>query len=299
MLSDRGRRGHDRNGYPNQWSVRLSTPAGRNHFYRAHRDATAWAAGRSVIQRNPKTGVEREVKRDNWGAVFRPVTETDIMDQAEIDELEIDLTEAEFQREYMLNVDAMVEGAIYGDELARLRKHGLIGVCKYNKDYPVNSSWDIGWHDKAGWFFQIIGNSVNWLGYSHWKKQRWHRVVSDMQRKGWKWGVHIFPPDARMHSDDGQQCMATLKGLGIKMTDAPRMPKQDACETIVPKILLRSRYDEAHCADGLDALALYEVEFDEETELWSDDCAKNWTKHPADSKRYACVWIDKTMNGRG
>ncbi|MGI9490648.1 MAG: hypothetical protein ACR2RF_33100 [Geminicoccaceae bacterium] len=297
MLSDRGRRGFDRNGYPNQWSVRLSTPAGRNHFYRAHRDATAWMQGRTVIQRNPKTGVEKEVSRNNWAAVFRPVTDTDILDQEEIDELQIDLTEAEFKREYMLDVDAMVEGAIYGDELGRLRKHGLIDLCPYNPDYPVNTCWDKGWHDKVAWFFQLIGPSVNWIDFGWWRQKRWGRVVSDMQRKGWKWGSHVFPHDARHHNDDGHQCMATLRGYGIKMTDAPKLLKQDGCE-IAQKILLRSRFDEPRCAEGIDALALYQVDYDEETETWSDDVAKKFTRHPADAFRIGAVWINKTMNGR-
>jgi len=301
MLADQTRRGFDRHGYANQWSVRISTMNGRNHMYRAHREAVAWMEGRGVIKRDPKSGQQREVfkKPDSWAAIFRTVKETDLIDDAEIEELQQDLTPGEFGREFMLDPDAMVEGAIYADELAKLRRHGLIDVCPHNPKYPVNSCWDIGWHDKAGWFFQIVGATVNWIGYQHWHKKRWHRVVSDMMDKGWTWGAHIFPPDSKHHNSDGQQTQATLKGLGIRMAEAPRIAKQDACETIVPKIILRSRYDEMHCADGLDALALYEVTYDEETELWSDDTSKNWTKHPADSKRYGCCWIDKQLNGHG
>jgi len=297
MLADQTRRGFDRHGYPNQTSVRISTINGRTHMWRAHREAVAWMEGRSVIKRDAKTGREREITRKGWAGILRTVHDTGLIDEEEIEELQADLTPSEFQREFLLDPDAMVEGAIYADELARLRKHGMITTVAYNPDYPVNSCWDIGWNDKAGWFFQLIGPTVNWLRYSHWRKKRWHRVLSDMHQWNWKWGKHIFPPDAKHHSNDGQQCQATLRGLGMSMTEAPRISKQDACETIVPKIILRSKYDEGHCADGIDALALYQVTYDEETDLWSDDTSKSWTKHPCDAKRYGCCWIDRTLNG--
>ncbi len=303
MLADQTRRGFDRHGFPYQTSIRISTVNGRNHMFRAHREAMAWQEGRGVLKVDKRTGQSKEIykKPESWAAVFLPVTETGMIDDDEIEELRQDLTDAEFAREFMLDPDAFSEGALYADDLSRLRRHGLIDLCPYNPKYPVNVAFDIGWHDKAAWFFQIVGSTVNWLRYQHWRKKRWHRVVSDMADYGWKWGSYIFPPDSRLHNSDGQQTQATLKGLGIPMTDAPRsaVDKRSACEVIVPKIILRSRFDEMNCADGIDALALYEVTYDEDTDLWSDDTAKSWTKHPADAFRYAACWVDKVMNGRG
>jgi phage terminase large subunit len=149
-----------------------------------------------------------------------------------------------------------IEGSIYSRELRAAETEGRIRRVDYDQTRPVHCAWDLGESDKTAiWFFQIFMAEYRFIDYLEDSGRKMQHYLSVLQGKGYVYGIHYLPWDAcsGMLSGSLEQAMRTA---GCTIRILPKLPvasRIDTARTIFPNCW----FDEARCADGLNALRYY------------------------------------------
>lgn len=292
MLSDENRAGIDDEGFPNQWADFITTPFGRNHAYNMHRKATDWMAGKIVIEKDPYTEEEMEVRRGDWAAFLYKASETDIIPRRELRDALNDMGRSKYEQEFECSWDAAVEGSIYSHEIEEARDQGRVCDVPWNKLIPVNTAWDLGWDDATAiWFFQVSGSQINVIDYYEASGAALDHYADVMAQKGYRYGYNLFPHDVAVHElGTGKSREGILRELGIRPTTVAKHSPWDgiaAAQALFP----RCHFDHTKCSEGLDRLALYRREFNEKLGVMRQNPVHDWTSHGADAFRTLAMGV--------
>lgn len=300
------REGVDRDGYPNQWAILESTVAGRfNWFWEAYERADKWQRGLTVIERDPESGERKSSEQKNWRAFNYKASDTRIIPSDKLSMLKFKMSTAAFRREFENDPDAALGGAIYGAEIAKLRKDGRLTKVDPISDTAINTAWDLG--DFPGStaivFFQVSPRGtplvIDELEENN-KKADW--FVREIKKKGYRYGLHIMPWDAAVENvavTEGpfeEQCRAAgLRGIELIKTPAGgRKRRRD----FAARWLDRARFDEQKTQRMVAALSLYRKHFDSVTQQWSNEPVGDWTCHFADAWGMAAWWLEREYRNR-
>ena len=203
-----------------------------------------------------------------------------------------------------------VEGAVYGEQMTKLRQQGRLGVVPLDANYPVNTFWDFGVADATAiWFHQEIGVQHRWFyyiegsgkGLAHW----WNTVCqAHRDRYGYRWGAHHLPhdADAEILGEVVTTKRRILEGLGMGRDGGGQI-------VVVPRIATISQgieitraalggnhwfYDHKPDSDkgedmgagnGIKCLDGYQFQWDDKRGVWSNEPLHNWASHGADAWR--------------
>jgi hypothetical protein len=285
MLADANRAGVDLFGYVNQWANFIGTPKGRNQLYRMYRDACIWQAGRAVMQIDPETGKEVPRFRNDWAAFMFKASETGILSKKELQDALSDMGRSKYAQEFECSFDAIVEGAIFGPELERLRELSRVTNLPVHPNLPVHTAWDLGWHDMTAiWFYQQIGEEYRFIDYLEINHQSIPEIARALEAKRYRYGVHLLPHDVEVSElGTGKSRRTILNENGIRVTTVPRVKiKMDAISAAQAALPL-CYFDESRTADGLDGLALYRREKDDRLGRLREAPVHDWSSHPADA----------------
>lgn len=174
---------------------------------------------------------------------------------------------ARFNQEYLVDFDAPVPGAYFGEQVLAAQKEGRIGVVPYNPAYPVDTAWDLGIDDyTAIWFLQRVSrNRVNVIGYYEcsdigFDNSTGGGIVAEAfkteERRNWRWGMHYLPHDVAVRElgAGGRSRRETLMSLGIKpiRVGVARDPEERINAT--RRLLPICHFDKEKCQAGLDHL---------------------------------------------
>jgi hypothetical protein len=204
-----------------------------------------------------------------------------------------------------------VEGAVYGDQMTRLREQGrMLPALPLDPSFAVDTFWDFGLRDSnAIWFHQQIGLQHRWFYYTegsgkdlrHW----WLTVCeAHRQRHGYRWGKHYLPhdADAEILGEVITTKRRILEGLGMgrngngSIVVVPRVATIDQGIEITRKALGGNHwfYDKTPNEDegedmgagkGIKCLDGYQYEWDDKLGVWSREPLHNWASHGADAWR--------------
>jgi hypothetical protein len=203
-----------------------------------------------------------------------------------------------------------IEGAVYGDQMTKLREQNRLGVVPLDINYPVNTFWDFGVADSNTiWFHQQVGLQHRWFyyvegsgkGLRHW----WLDVCEKHRnRHGYKWGRHYLPHDAEAEilGEVVTTKRRILEGLGMGKDGRGSIVVVPRVATISQGIeLTRSKLagnhwfydhtpDEENGDDmgaklGIKCLDGYQYEWDDKRGVWSNQPLHNWASHGADAWR--------------
>lgn len=203
-----------------------------------------------------------------------------------------------------------VEGAVFGDQMTKLREQGRMGVVPLDINYPVNTFWDFGTNDSnAIWFHQQVGLQHRWFyyiegsgkGLRHW----WIDVCEKHRhRHGYRWGRHYLPHDANaeMQGEVVTTKYRILQGLGMgsadggEMTVVPRVATIGQGIEITRQALAGNHWFYDHTPDeengddmgaknGIKCLDGYQYEWDDKRGIWSREPLHNWASHGSDAWR--------------
>lgn len=189
--------------------------------------------------------------------------------------------------------EASLEGAYYANEMAAADLQGRIGVFPALAGVPVNTGWDIGYGDYTTiWFFQRVGQKIRVVGYlqNSGEGLPWYlrEMVKLATANTWKWGVHFWPHDGKVHEwGSGQSRIEQAHGndiLKIRPIIIPLMGIDDGIAA-ARATLPFCEFDQAGCAEGLKTLRAYRKEWDEERAVWRDRPRHDWASHGADGFR--------------
>lgn len=194
--------------------------------------------------------------------------------------------------------EASVEGAYYGEQMARAELEQRIGAHPPLDGVPVNTAWDLGVGDATAiWFWQQFRGKLGIVGYYRNTGEGAAHYAGKLQeyqkRKGWKYGRHYFPHDAKVKEwGAGRTRLESLTQLGIEPKLVPMHTVDDGINA-VRQTLPVCYFDEAETADGVKALKSYKKTWNEDRGCWGDAPLHDWASDGADGFRYlAMAWRD-------
>jgi len=197
-------------------------------------------------------------------------------------------------REFPSSVDecfkAPIEGAIYGDEIARLRAAGKIYNFEYDRAFPVYCSWDIGWNDTCDvWWWQLRGNRMDVIRHVTRARHSAGMMANVVREAGIAVAEHYLPHDAgNATAASGKDYLQALREAGIlNVKRVQRIPDIWIGINQVRDMLPRCSFNAGGCAEGLAALEAYHEK--------EGKPVHDWSSHPADGLRTGVEAINAGM----
>lgn len=248
------------------WAVFIGTPKGRNHFYKIH---------------------ERSISEAGWYNATLKARDTKIIDNEELNEMQSQMTESEFEQEFQCSFEAAVMGTYYAGVLNgmenRLHVRGL-----YERDHPVFATADLGYSDSsAWWFWQPRRDGYAIIDYEEAHGEPLQYYLDMLEAKPYEYDTLWLPHDAKAktlqtgRSTIEQFMLAGWSPNQVKIV--PRLKVMDGIEAT--RMILPHCWFDEKCDEGVEGLRAYQRRYNEITKSFSDAPLHNWASHPADGFR--------------
>lgn len=214
------------------------------------------------------------------------------------------LRDAKYDPDHYLNVwegncVENLEGAVYANEMRRLRADGRITNVPYDPSVPVDCFWDLGRRDKTAiWCAQRVamqwrvidyleGQFVGDIGY----------YIKELKALEYNYGTMYLPHDGKSKRQGMKYTIEEqIKGLGMDTQIVPKLGINDGINAA--RLLLRQCWiDEKNCEDGLKCLRHYRyrvVDGQVSRDPDHDSKEAGWASHGADAFRYMAVMSGTT-----
>ena len=251
-------------------AVFIGTPKGRgNNFYDVY---------------------DRAKGLPDWERMLITVNDSHIIDQVELDSAKMEMTEDEYEQEFMCSWDASIKGAYWAKEMADISKSNRITKVKYQDELPVFTCCDLGISDAfAVWFFQFVGNEIHFINHKEYSGMGLPEIFREMNKLNYIYGDHVAPHDITVRElGTGMSRLEVARGLGVRYKVCKKLSVQDGIDA-VRIILKRSWFDLENCGYGLECLRAYQSEWDDKKRIESIAPLHNWASHSADAMRYVAV----------
>ncbi len=192
---------------------------------------------------------------------------------------------------------ASQEGNWYSTQLKELREAGHITNISYDKTRPVNSAWDLGQSDaQVIWFFQIDrAGEIRVIDYFEKSDFPLDRTVEMLNQKGYSYGTHIWPHDARARDRAGitfEQQAKEFNIHGVILEQHGMLDGINLVRTTIPKMW----FDKIKCNQGLIALSNYKKEWNTRIGGFTSKPRHDEASHGADAMRYLVAGLPKVTS---
>ena len=180
----------------------------------------------------------------------------------------------------------MAEGAYFRREMAHIHAEKKIMCVPYERNYPVNTSWDFGTRGYMTiWFHQYILGENRMIHYYENFGNDFAHYVGYMNKLGYAvWGTHYLPHDAkttRLQAQTNTTYEKMLSDLGlmnivvVERTLDKRMARNSASN-----FLGSCFFDEENCDKGVKRLEGYSRVWNDRKKEWRESEEES---HGADS----------------
>ena len=256
------------------WAAFISTPRGRNHFYRMFAEAEQdpdWFVQRLTVGDTHLLGAEALAK-----------------ERAEyVREYGEDDGDSFFRQEYYCDFDAALVGTYFAKAISQAQEGGRITSVPYDPRLLVHTSWDLGMDDDTAiWFWQVSGQQVRVIDYLHARYTQLSEYASLLRAKSYAYGDHNLPHDVQItdiSATGGMSRKDTLEALGLRVQVVPRVSAKADAINAIRNVLPRCVFDATKCKAGLDSLAQYRRAWDHERKVFADKPLHDWTSHGVDA----------------
>lgn len=262
------------------WAIFIFTARQRNHGYRLAQ----------MAKRNPKWFYSTLTVDDTKRPDGRPVISAEVIQE----ERDSGMSEDMVSQEYYCDFDAMNDGALFGNEMVKLKKESRIGHHPPDPSLPVHTFWDIGVNDRNSIVMvQAAQNRITCVGhYSNRGKGMpfYFKVLRDWARVfEVSFGQHFGPHDIeqRVYSDPRARTRReiALQDHQWRFEVTPAMPlgdQMEAARAVFPKVYINEteyEYEEPSLNGLMDALESATREYDEKLQNFKDRPTHDWTSH--------------------
>lgn len=266
------------------WQVFIYTPRGKNHGHAMYQYA------------------KRQMGLGNdWHAELSPADVTRALPAhllaSELERLQA-LHGEEFGRalwlqEYQCSFEAALPGSVWGDCLTVARNDGRIGVVPIEYSAPVHTAWDLGRTDMTAiWWFQVFGQEVRLIDYHESNLKDIPYYANLLRQKaaerGLQYGTHYLPFDAKFRllaanglSIHQQMVEAEVGRIYVEPKAQDHMDGIQAVRSTFPQFWI----DEERCSRGLEVIAQYHYEWDDEKMVFKPKPEHDWSSHGASALR--------------
>lgn len=225
------------------------------------------------------------------------------MDQIQ-EERESGMDEATIEQEFGVSYSANVKGAFYAEQIDRAISDNRISDFVYDNTLKVDTFWDLGVDDSTAiWFRQKINNKIIFIDYFEESGKDLQHFVRMLESKGYNYGTHYLPHDARQRSIQTGQTTADMLQDILKETKVSddvwvleRLPVQDGINAVRSRFS-RYHFDRARCAEGIKKLELYHRRWDSTKQVFLKEPVHDSNSHAADAIRMEAISEDLRNDG--
>lgn len=248
--------------------IAIGTPKGRNAFYDMYQAAQG---------------------QPDWYAATFKASETNIVAEAELDDIRRMLSPQQYEQEMECSFDAAIQGAYWGKELATAEAAGRMTAVDATGG-PVQTVWDLGIGDSTAiWFWQAVGPEIRVLDFYENHGMGLEHYAGVIASKPWPRGDDWVPHDARVRElGTGRTRIETMRGLGLKPRLVPDHKLEDGINAVRVTIP-RMWFNTPATRDGVEGLKQYRADYDEKARAFKDRPRHDWTSHRADAMRYLAM----------
>lgn len=223
----------------------------------------------------------------DWGAILMTAEDTGVIDPAELEALQREMSAEEYDQEFMCNWEAANAGAFYAAQMATMREDARIREVPFEDALPVITAWDIGIRDATViTYWQVHGSEARIIDCDEHTGVGLPEMVKHVQAKPYNYAEHIGPHDIDVRElGTGKTRIEAARDLGLRFKIAPKLPVMDGINA-VRSLLGRTWIDQSKCFDLIEALRQYTAEYDDVRRVYAPRPLHNWASHYADSVRY-------------
>ncbi|MEE9905539.1 MAG: hypothetical protein K4305_08975 [Chlorobium sp.] len=270
------------------WAMFCYTPRGRNHGY------SLLQAAKKFPERWFSSVLTVDDTKDADG---NPIITQEIIDQERAEGMSEDM----IQQEYYCSFDAAVPGCYFGKEMKAAYDDGRVCRVPIEKVLPVYTFWDLGiGDDMAIWLMQPYGKELRLIasynnsgeGMQHYIN--WLHEFRDKHEI--RFAEHYAPHDIQVRElMSGKSRKETASEMGIEFEAVPRVSQKSDSIEALRRLFPRLIFDSERCEYGINAIASYHREYDEERKVFKSRPEHDWTSNLADAlQQLALAWEDKT-----
>ena len=203
-----------------------------------------------------------------------------------------------FRQEFLLDENSATSLSYYGNLLSDMRESGQIGKHKYNADYPVYTSWDLGMADStAVVFWQYYNREVHIIDAYETHDIGDAAVIKFVQSKPYNYAWHFFPHDGAKRDSDAIQRIQKIRDLGLVNSSLLSRTNREIGINKVVDILLKSSttFHEPMTEDLINKLKMYKRKFNAYTGDYEGP-DHTTASHYADAVRYMAEAISQAFD---
>ena len=248
------------------WCIFIGTPKGRNNFYQLYEQA----------KKNPK-----------WYACTYKASETDILDDEELQAAKDVMSKDLYEQEFECSFQAAITGSYYGTIIEDLVREKRMVPNLYDEDIDVETWWDLGMNDQTAiWFVQRYKKEIRLIDYYENTGHGLDHYADVLKKKGFEYSTHIFPHDVKVRElgNYAKTRLEALLDLGIVGEVAPKLSIEDGIEA-VRKNLINCWFDKDKCGTGIEYLKAYQKKWDDKAQVFKSKPQHSYASHCADSFR--------------
>lgn len=193
-----------------------------------------------------------------------------------------------------------LDGAIYADEIRKLKAENRITSVPYNSNIPVNTFWDLGDADgTAIWFIQKVGVEYHIIDYYYNCHHKLAHYFDVLQSKPYLYGGFYLPHDAEYDllgqtQTIKQKFQVIYPNNPVQIVEGAGKPGSlttgiEAVRSVMPSCW----FDQVKTADGLHALRRYHYAKDQATGRTSRSPYHDWSSHGASAFMYFAMSLKK------
>jgi len=258
----------------------IGTPKGQNHFFEMYQ----------LAQKEMKENGDDSI----WHASLYKASQTGIISEDELKIARNTMTDSEYRQEYECDFSAALRGSYYGKYLSDLEAKGQVCSVPYQRQFPVETYWDLGLDDSTAiWFVQQAGRELHIIDHYENAGFGLEHYVKVLNEKGYVYSEHVLPHDAAARElGTGKTREESLRGFGLqgRTRILPRASVEDGIHA-TRNILSKCWFDEDKTKSGYSALKNYERKFDAKRKIYDNKPNHNWTSHSADAFRTMAMGI--------
>lgn len=190
----------------------------------------------------------------------------------------------------------VADGAIYKDELHKMRADGRITSVPVDDILPVYTVWDLGVSDSTViWFVQVYGKEPRLVDYYEANSEGIEHYIKLIKSKGYDYGGHFAPHDIRVREfTSGKSRLETARAMGIDFTVVTNISIDDGIDA-TRRLLKQVWIDERRCARGIECVQNYRREYNDKMQEFKPRPVHDWASHAADALRYVALSIDRMV----
>jgi len=256
------------------WAIFISTPKGTNHFYK-------------MWQMAGEPG-----NRGEWYRAMYRASDTGIISRKELESARRETSEEDYNQEFECDFFSANTGSYYGKYMGRAESSGRVIPLPYNRQYVVDTFWDIGVGDTTViWFRQRVGEMEHIIDHLETSGVGLEYYVGELIKKNYIYGEHVFPHDMNVKEfGSGRTRIETLQdfmrksSLGGRARVLPKHSLEDGINA-VRMVLDSCKFDSEKCVRGIAALKSYSRDWDEKNAVFRARPKHDWASHSADAFR--------------